>query len=420
MRVVIVDPSYASPMGHHQELNSTLLMALSAAGHTSEVWADATVPPTSGVRQVSFGCGYIDQRHWADLAGSLHLATRLRRQFEVATAADGASGRPAPDAWLAHSLLPFQLIALAQLLQHQPPALVLLSLMFAPGETLGGSTGPAAKQRQQQASLTMRTALQALAQAARQGKHRLIVGSSSRQTLALHEPLLQAAGLEQLELHPAVVGAGCRIPPAAHEQEPTVLLHWGDFKADKGRQEALAVVQAQLQRSATGTPPAWRLLFHGHSQEPLAPDESALLQKAQQLLGDRFVWLDEYVPTDRMQQWLASCDLALLAYSPLTYATRSSGVLWCYAAARHGCSRSATVLGYSGHWLQREGQALGMAWVTAPSFLEPGDGSGWLRAVEQAMVRANQAEPIWTSDATRVLGQSFSDWILQKLATPLR
>ena len=37
MRVVIVDPSYASPVGHHQELNGALLTALHSARHRVEV-----------------------------------------------------------------------------------------------------------------------------------------------------------------------------------------------------------------------------------------------------------------------------------------------------------------------------------------------------------------------------------------------
>ena len=111
-----------------------LLTALHSAGHRVEVWADAAVPAAPSLRAVSRDCGYLDPRHWADLAGSLHLAQRLRQQFEAAL--DGPV-----DVWLAHGLLPFQQIALAQLLQQQAPAQVLVSLMFAPSETLGGFSG---------------------------------------------------------------------------------------------------------------------------------------------------------------------------------------------------------------------------------------------------------------------------------------
>jgi hypothetical protein len=420
MRVVIVDPSYASGVGHHHDLNTALGSALTAAGHTVEVWADAALPGSAVVRQVSSGCGYVDQRHWADLAGSLYLAARLRRQLEAAVAADSAAGSPPVHAWLAHSLLPFQLIALAQLLQHQPPARVVLSLMFAPAETLGGSRALEPSQLQQQASLNTRTALQALAQACRLGGHQLVMGSGSAQTLALHAPLLEAAGLPQGCLHPAVVGAGLAIDPRiagrGEGADPCVLLHWGDLKPDKGRSEALGVVEALVQASAAQRP-ACRWLFHAHSQSTLAPIEQALLEEAQRQLGDRFLWLHEqHVPGDQMQQWLANCDLALLAYSPHTYAERSSGVLWCYAAARYTSARPATAVGYGGHWLAHEAQTFGMSWITAPAGLGSSDGAGWLEILRQSLPQAQATPAQWTAAARQVLGQSFAHWVVQQLS----
>jgi hypothetical protein len=408
MRVVIVDPSYDSAVGHHHELNRHLGSALFQAGHTVEVWADAALPASPLVRRVSSGCGYVDQRHWADLPGSLHLAARLRRQLEV------AAHQPAPTVWLAHSLLPFQLIALAQLLQNQPPALVVLSLMFAPGETLGGCAGLPTAQLKQQACLNMRTALQALAQACRLGQHQLVLGSSSAQTLALQAPLLEAAGLAPGCLHPAVVGAGLAVDSPADGGDPWVLLHWGDLKADKGRTEALAVLRALVQEHVAQRP-ACRWLFHGHSQDPLPPSEQQLLEQAQQLLGDRFLWLQENVPSDQMQQWLARCDLALLAYSPHTYAERSSGVLWCYAAARYHTGRSATAVGYGGHWLAHEAQTLGMSWITAPAGLASTDAGGWLATLRSGLRQTQSATRLWTAAASMVLGESFADWVLQQL-----
>jgi hypothetical protein len=416
MRVVIVDPSYASGVGHHQPLNGALLQALGTAGYSPEVWGDAALPEAIGLRRVSSGCGYVDQRHWSDLAGSLHLAARLRRQLEACAAADAAAGLPAPTVWLAHSLLPFQLIALAQLLQHQPPALVLLSLMFAPGETLGGSAGLVPAELQRQAALNARTALQALAQAIRLGGHQLRVGSGSAQTLGLHTPLLAAAGLPAGELHPAVVGAGSPVAPPPPITEPLVLLHWGDLKADKGRQEARAVLQALLQ-CPPAERPACRWLFHGHGQGGLPDAERKLLEEAQRQLGERLLWLQQNVPSDRMQNLLAGCDLALLAYSPRTYAERSSGVLWCYAAARYNCSRPAVAVGYGGHWLAYEAQALGMAWSTASHAMGASDGLAWLDMLQQGLAQAQATPPRWSGDAQLVLGQTFANWVLQQLAS---
>jgi len=414
MRVVIVDPSFASGVGHHQQLNASLLAALQAAGHSAEVWGDAALPEASNWRRVSSGCGYVDQRHWADLAGSLHLAARLRRQLEAATAADTTAGKTPADAWLAHSLLPFQLIGLAQLLQRQPPARVVLSLMFAPGETLGGCAGLEPAQLQHQAGINARTALQALAQVVRQGGHQLVVGAGSQQTLALYGPLLEAAGLAPGCLHPAVVGAGSQVKAPAPSAEPRVLLHWGDFKADKGRQEAVALLQALLEKPANEHL-AYRWLFHGHSNNALPASEQAVLEQAQRQFDDRFLWLQEDLPGDQMQHLLASCDLALLAYNPFTYAQRSSGVLWCYAAARYSCNQAATAMGYSSHWLAQEAQALGMRWIPAPQGTAATDGATWLALLNQGLSLAQTAQPQWTPTAALVLGERFDQWVLHQL-----
>jgi hypothetical protein len=412
MRVVIVDPSYGSPVGHHQELNSALLAALMAAGHWAEVWADEALAEAPGLRRVSCGCGYVDPRHWPDLAGSLHLAARLRRQFEAALAADATAGVPAPAVWLAHGLLPFQQIALAQLLQHQPPARVLLSLMFAPAETLSGMAGLDPTRHRQQAGLNARTAHQALAQACRLAGHQLVLGSSSATTLALHAPLLQAAGLRPGQLHPAVVGAGCHTQSPAATDPPLVLLHWGDRKPDKGCQEALAVLQALLQRPVSARPP-WRWLFHSYTQQAWPAQEQAVLEKASQQLGDALLWLDEPVSSVAMQDYLAQCAVALLAYSPITYAERSSGVLWCYAAARHAAGLPAMAAGYGGHWLQREAASLGMGWCVAPVAAGCSDGQFWLSAIEHAM--GHYSQPSWLPAADQTLGRSFAAWVLEQL-----
>ena len=84
MRVVVLDPSYSSSVGHHQEVNSVLVQRLSAAAHQVEVWADQAGPAIDGVRLVSSGSGYLDPRQWADLGGCLHLAAQLRSQWEQA------------------------------------------------------------------------------------------------------------------------------------------------------------------------------------------------------------------------------------------------------------------------------------------------------------------------------------------------
>lgn len=76
--------------------------------------------------------------------------------------------------------------------------------MFAPGERLDGAAADA------QATACCRVALAALARAAAQQGHRLMLAFPSRQQQRLYQPLLAATGLSDGGLHPAVVGAGCR------------------------------------------------------------------------------------------------------------------------------------------------------------------------------------------------------------------
>ena len=334
MRVVILDPSHASEAGHHQELNNALIHGLSGAGHQPEVWVDRALQQAPPYWPGSDAMGYIDPRHWSDLGGCLHLAAKLRQQWHQAQPLQATASAGTVGCWLAHSLLPFQQIAMAQLLQQQRPALVILSLMFPPGERLGGSTADANARCHEHMRLCATAAHQALAQACLQAGHQLLVGSGSAQTLSQHQALWQAANMHELHWHPAVVGAAQQ--PASSSDDapslPTVLLHWGDGKADKGRKEALAVLQALMQRPAAQRP-QWQLLFHLHSSQALPEEDEQLLGQAQASLGGQLQLLRERVSTAEMQHLLGHCSLALLAYDPIAYAQRSSGVLWCYAAA---------------------------------------------------------------------------------------
>ena len=94
-------------------------------------------------------------------------------------------------------------------------------------------------------------------------------------------------------------------------------------------------------------------------------------------LGDSLIWLDEEVSSFSMHAWLAQCAVALLAYSASTYAERSSGVFWCYAAARYAAGLPAQAVGYGGHWLQREAQALGMGWSSLSPAATSSHGEVW-------------------------------------------
>ena len=383
-------------MGHHADLNEALLGELAEAGWRPEVWADAALEASPGVRPVFRDCGYEDPRHWADVAGTLHLARRLEAQLQEASA-----GEPVA-AWLVHTAMPFQLLGLARWLQRQPPALVAVSLMFPPGETLEGPAGDA------QATAQCRLALMGLAQACRAAGHRPWIGVPSAQQGALLAPLLAAAGLPAGEVHPAVVGAGGAVPLPASGGVPAaaVLLHWGDLKRGKGRQEALAVVAALLEQ---GVPPelaslGW--LFHLHSREPLPAAERALLERARQKIRG-FTLLEGPMPRAEMLERLAGCPLALLAYDPRTYAQRSSGMLWTWASARLAAGQPAAAVGYGEGWLAAEAPALGVSWRALAAGERTTSGGEWLGLLRQSLSALDNTSG-FTPYGRSVLGRSFA------------
>jgi hypothetical protein len=416
-RVVIVDPGHSGVSGHHAEVNSQLLAAGRRAGLALEFWVDRSLDhPDPAYRGVFSDCGYGDPRHWLDLGGSLHLARRLHRQLEAAVAVGQEEGQVA--CWIAHSLLPFQLIGLAQLLQNQPQARLEMGILYAPAERLADGAQPdpgvLVQDRQRQLAIgNARVAWSGLAQAVRSVGHRLRVGCSSEVQAALHQPLLAAAGLPPAVLQPAVVGAGWQPEPDGWSPEaeaaPLVLLHWGDLKPGKGRQQALALLEVLLAAPPENRP-ARRWLFHHCSSQSLSPGEQELLQRAAERLPGLQL-LQGRVSAERMQRVLAEVDVAQLPYSPSAYAERSSGVLWCYGAARLAMGRQARAVGHQQGWLAREARALGFQWEG----LEAGqlEGTDWLAAVERVLEEPQAA--MFTAYGLQVLGRSYPRWVLADL-----
>ncbi len=395
-RAVIVDPAAEGNVGHHGDVNAHLLQALRDAGLAAELWDG----------KVLEGCGYLDPRHWADLGGTLHLAKRCEERMQAALNHPARADQPQPAppvaAWLMHTALPFQLLGLARLLSQQPAATVLVSLMFAPGETLEGATADPEAEGQ------ARVALSALGQACRRGGHHLEIWCPSQQTLELYEPLLAAAGLEAQGVHGAVVGAGQPVEAAAVAPGTGVLLHWGDLKAGKGRAAALTVVERLL--AGAPLPPALagsRWLFHVHSREPLPEAERQVLLRAEAELGG-FQWIQGYVEAEEMQRHLAACSRALLAYDPEAYGQRSSGLLWCYGSARLAIGAPALAVGHGEGWLAREAAALGIGWNV-------GRNGDWLAALGEA----ETSSAGFTAYGRAVLGHSFAQQMAQRVTAAI-
>ena len=242
------------------------------------------------------------------------------------------------------------------------------------------------------------------------------MGCASVQQQTSYVPLLQRAQLAPPLLHPAVVGAGPQ--PAEvdtqHAQD-MVLLHWGDNKADKGLDEALSLLEA-IFNSPVAQRPKCSLLFHCHAFPWLNEDQSILLDEAQRQLGHQLIVLGKQVSDYRMQQLFGQCSLALMAYDPIA-AERSSGVFWCYAAARYGRGkrRKPWATGTIGC---NESEVLGLSWRSMPHLCNGHKPSGeqWLDAINAMLNGSIEHKKQWQPVARQVLGQSFPKWVSKQLS----
>ena len=398
-RLVIVDPAWTGSVGHHADVNRQLQQVLDAAGWQVEVWADQAAADLGlpWIRPLLHGCGYQDPRHWSDTGGSLHLARRLADQL---AAGMGPAEQPVT-AWLMHTALPYQLMGLARLLNQQPAAQVLISLMFAPGETLEGEAADAV------ATSNSRQALAALAEACRRQGHKVWLGLPSRQQQELWAPLIRAAELPEGELHAAVVGAGGAAvkPPKG---APKLLLHWGDRKQAKGWLHSLATVEQLLDQGVPANLRGHGWLFHVHCHAPIPESELELLERAERQIPG-YQLLRAAIPQSEMLRRLAGCNAALLAYCPRAYAERSSGILWAYASSRRAVGLPAAVVGLGGGWLERESRELGLAWRSA---VNPSS-SGWLKPLAEA-IDAGQGRIQHCPEESAARCENYSDVILGK------
>jgi len=412
-RLVLLDPGLNSSVGHHADLNGLITPALIDAGWSAEIWADVAAADNPrlaeqlpGLRPVLHDAGYIDPRHWCDLNGSLHQAGLLRPQ--LTKAAEG----PMVKAWLAHSLLPFQLIALAQLLQHQRPATVLISLMFAPGEVFGGQSGFAMIDQRQAAELSTSTAIAALARAAKKAGHDLILAAASQALIDRYAPLCAAAGIPVPCLHPSPLVGTELLSTAASYEPPQLLLHWGERKPDKGREVALSILEELLQY-----PPlpeklrGMKWCFHASSRESADPAEHELLQRASYCPHIRI--LEGSTSREQMLQELARSSAALLAYSPLAYAERSSGVFWMYAAVRLACGQAAPIVIPRGGWLWHEAEKFGLPCTELP---QNATGAEALQRLAEVAQLAPNAATL-TDYGQKILGQPWDQWLVNQLQT---
>ena len=145
---------------------------------------------------------------------------------------------------------------------------------------------------------------------------------------------------------------------------------------------------------------------------------TATCYEAQRQLGHQLIVLSEQV-SDLPD---ATAALAVLpstnGLQPITYAERSSGVFWCYAAARYGQGKPAHGVGYGNHWLQREAKAMGMAWRSLPhlGYGHKPSGTQWLEAIKAMRNGTREHHTQWHPEAGQILGQSFAQWAVRQLS----
>jgi len=287
---------------------------------------------------------------------------------------------------------------------------VLISLMFAPGEVFGGQSGFAMADQRQAAELNTRTAIAALARAAQRAGHHLILAAASQSLVDRYAPLCAAAGIPVPQLHPSPLVGTELLSATAPMEPPQLLLHWGERKPDKGRDVALAVLEELLQDPLLPAElQGMQWCFHASSREPADPAEQELLLRAARHPQIRI--LEGSTSRKQMQQELARSCAALLAYSPLAYAERSSGVFWLYAAMRRACGRPAPVVIPRGGWLWQEAEAFGLPCAALP---ENATGAQALERLADAVQFAPNT-PALSAYGQGIIGQPWDRWVVDQL-----
>ena len=137
--------------------------------------------------------------------------------------------------------------------------------------------------------------------------------------------------------------------------------------------------------------------------------EQALLQRATR--HPRISVLEGSQRRERMLQELARSSAALLAYSSVAYAERSSGVFWLYAAMRLACGLPSPLLIHPSGWLWREAQAFGMPCVALP---EPATAAEALQRLAEVLQLSGTA-PALTPYGQSVVGQPWDQWVVDQL-----
>ena len=110
-----------------------------------------------------------------------------------------------------------------------------------------------------------------------------------------------------------------------------------------------------------------------------------------------------------MMTLLSKCDIAILAYNQVAYAHRTSGIFWCYAAARFSIKQSATAIGYGDNWLKLESKAFGMRWIEINKI------DKLLAAINDSLGFCAKTTQQWSTYSKNILKDSYANYISELL-----
>ncbi len=413
MRVVVIDPAYGHPSGHHHTVNITLAKNLIAAGLEVVAAGSAELSAKTIEEDEKFG---LTSLPWFTIPRYPANAENLPLSgYEDLTAAFGAQVLSLfsegvvrrNNCCLLHTGFAFHFHGLARALWKLPARIkgrwVVLT-MFAPGGLLPHGRNASWFLEDARLLLRYRLALKLLSSAAQRSEVEVTLASPTR----AYQLSYQQFWPGRVALHPAVNYRRSDSRHIASAQAPfTVLLYLGCPKGDKGIEFAL-----QLGITAAKRLPKFHLLFHFNSSFHGAGRYEAPIETLQRA-GAKHANVTVVGGDLAAQQYDAlidRSDVICLLYDPAHYRIKTSGILWDGLRCDH-----LRWLVTEGSWMQAELTELGMAHDTVPF----GDVQRALRCLKQQRRRwrgRNSSVSSEPRDYKQQICRPLAEWLLEELS----
>lgn len=413
MRVVVIDPAYGHPSGHHHTVNITLAKNLIAAGLEVVAAASAELSAKTIEEGEKYGLTSLPwftiPRYPANveklpLSSHEDLSAAFGSQV-LSLFREGVVRRN--DCCLLHTGFAFHFHGLAQALWKLPARVsgrwVLLT-MFAPGGLLPYGRNASWLLEDGRAFLRYRLALRLLRSAAQRNEVDVTVASPTR----AYQRSYQQLWPDRVALHPAVNyrrSDGRRL--ASAEPPFTVLLYLGCPKGDKGIEFSL-----QLGITAAKQLPQFHFLFHFNSNfhDPMRYEALVeVLQRAGAKHSNVTVVGGDLAP-QQYDALISRSSVICLLYDPARYRIKTSGILW--DALRYDHLRWLVT---ERSWMQAELTELGIT-HKAVAF---GDVRSALRCLKNQSQRRSSRDRGTLSDPLgykQQICRPLAEWLLEELS----